>query len=98
MLTEEMIPAQQFCIYHDIEISFIHALHDYDLIEVIKLQEEIFVPKDQLQQLEKLVRLHYEMDINLEGIETITHLLQKVSMLQLHILELNNRLSSFENV
>lgn len=98
MLTEEMIPAQEFCIYHNIELSFIYALQDYDLIEVIKQQEDVFVPKNQLQQLEKLVRLHYEMDINLEGIETITHLLQKVSMLQQHILELNNRLNSYESI
>lgn len=97
MLTEEMIPANEFCTYHNIELSFIHALQDYDLIEIITLQEQVFVPKNQLQQLEKIVRLHYEMDINLEGIETITHLLQKVSMLQQHILELNNRLVMYEN-
>jgi hypothetical protein len=98
MLTEEMIPAQEFCIYHNIELSFIHALQDYDLIEVIKMKEELFVPQNQLLQLEKLVRLHYEMDINLEGIETVNHLLQKVNMLQQHILELNNRLVMYEHI
>jgi hypothetical protein len=98
MLTKELIPAQEFCIYHNIELSFIYALRDYDLIEVIQLQEEIFVPQHQVLHLEKLIRLHYEMEINLEGIETITHLLQKVCMLQQHVLELNNRLNSYESI
>jgi hypothetical protein len=37
------------------------------------------------------------MDINLEGIETISYLLGKMSDLQQEILRLNNRLRIYEN-
>jgi len=44
------------------------------------------------------VRLYYEMDINLEGIETITHLLQRMHAMQQQIVGLSNRLSRYEDV
>jgi len=47
--------------------------------------------------LEKLVRLFYELDINLEGIETITYLLNRMNQMQQEILQLNNRLRIYEN-
>ena len=95
MQTEAMIPANEFCIHHHVELSFIYALHESGLIETTIVEEQIFLPTDQLKQLEKLVRLHYEMDINLEGIETIAHLLQRINNMQQQILLLNNRLEHY---
>lgn len=97
MQTDEMIPASEFCTHYHIELSFIHSLQQSGLIEIISTEETLFVPVNQLPQLEKLVRLYYEMDINLEGIETITYLLQRMNEMQQKITHLNNRLSMYEN-
>ncbi|CAN5223672.1 hypothetical protein BH11BAC6_BH11BAC6_14690 [soil metagenome] len=96
MQTEEMIPADEFCIHHNIELSFIYSLQESGLVEIAVVEEKIFVPISQLNHLEKLVRLYYEMDINLEGIETITHLLQRMNAMQQQILQLSNRLRMYE--
>lgn len=98
MQTEEMIPVSDFCIHHNIETSFIYSLQESGLIEISTIQEETFVPVNQLSQLEKLVRLYYEMDINLEGIETISYLLQRMNEMQQQIIQLSNRLSLYEDV
>jgi hypothetical protein len=50
----------------------------------------------QLKHLEQLMRLKQEMDINIEGIETISYLLQRIRDMQLHIVELNNKLAFYE--
>jgi chaperone modulatory protein CbpM len=97
MQTEEMVAADEFCMYHQVELSFINSLKDSGLIEISIVEEKIFLPVSQLSQLEKLVRLYYEMDINLEGIETITHLLQRMNDMQQHIRQLSNRLSRYEH-
>ena len=97
MQTEEMIPADDFCIHHNIELSFIFALNKSGLIEITRIEEKIFVPLNQLSLLEKLVRLYYEMDINLEGIESISYLLERLNDLQQQVILLNNRLSVYEN-
>ncbi|MFZ0282862.1 MAG: chaperone modulator CbpM, partial [Bacteroidales bacterium] len=60
------------------------------------IEESLFIDVDQLQQLEKIVHFYYELDINLEGIETINHLLQRISTLQDEIIMLKNRLRLYE--
>ncbi len=97
MQKEEMIPANEFCIHHNVELSFIYSLNESGLIEMTVIEEKLFVPASQLYNLEKLVRLYYEMDINLEGIETITYLLKRMNDMQQQITLLTNRLRLYEN-
>jgi chaperone modulatory protein CbpM len=97
METEQMIPVSEFCMYHNIELSFIYSLNESGLIDITSIEEKIFVPVSQLKHLEKLMRLNAEMDINVEGIETITYLLQRINDMQQHILQLNNKLAFYEN-
>jgi hypothetical protein len=66
------------------------------LIEITTIKETGFIDAGQLQQLEKFIRLYYELDINLEGIETITHLLQRIKSLQDEIITLKNRIRLYE--
>jgi chaperone modulatory protein CbpM len=96
MHTEHLIPADEFCASHHIEISFIRSLQETGLIEMTVTEDSKFIRTEQLNQLEKIVRLYYEMDINLEGIETITHLLQRINNMQHEITALKNKLRLYE--
>lgn len=96
MQNEDMVSANEFCIHHDIGLSFIQSLTEHGLIETVVLEENIFLPVSQLGRLEKIIRLHFELDINLEGVETITHLLQRMEEMQENITRLNNRLKALE--
>lgn len=92
MEAENLIPARQFCIHYNIEYAFIDSLCDYGLIEIVTVQDTLFIRKEQVKNIEKMMRLHYDLDINLEGIDAIAHLLQRVDELQNEILSLRNRL------
>ncbi|OFY72700.1 MAG: MerR family transcriptional regulator [Bacteroidetes bacterium RBG_19FT_COMBO_42_7] len=96
MQTEYLIEVDKFCASHNIEISFISSLEQNGLIEIITIQETGFIDSGQLQQLEKYIRFYYELDINLEGIETITHLLRRIDLMQDEIIMLKNRLRLYE--
>ncbi|HLF44867.1 MAG TPA: chaperone modulator CbpM [Chitinophagaceae bacterium] len=96
MQSKQLIPVHELCIHYQIEQSFIFSLKEAGLIEVITVEETICVPLNQLPQLEKMIRL-YEMDINPEGIETITHLLNRIQEMQKEILMLQNRLNRYES-
>jgi hypothetical protein len=96
METEYLIALDEFCASHNIEISFISSLRQSGLIEITTIKESDFIEADQLQQLEKFVRLYYELDINLEGIETINYLLNRINSLQDEITILRNRLRIYE--
>jgi hypothetical protein len=44
-----------------------------------------------------MIRLHHELDINLAGIEAITHLLQRVENMHEEMRLLRNRLQRYEH-
>jgi len=95
MKTAELIAANDFCVYHNVEYTFITSLHEAGLVEVTIINETVFIPQTELQKLEKLVSL-YELDINVAGIEAISHLLDRVEKLQEDMRYLKNRLSLYE--
>jgi len=95
MQTKNLIAINEFCINYNIEISFINNLHHTGLIEIETVDNTKYINADQIQLLEKIIRL-YELDINLEGIETITYLLERISQLQNEIISLKNRLQFYE--
>ncbi len=96
METEYLIAIDEFCASHNIEISFIASLQESGLVKITTIKESAFIEADQLRQLEKFVRLYYELDINLEGIETINYLLQRIGSLQDEITSLKNKLRIYE--
>lgn len=92
MEQEELIPAEDFCIHHNIEYSFINLLENSGLISVTSIKSSSFIPADEVHKLEKFVRLHYDLDINIEGIETINYLLERIEDMQREIVSLRNKI------
>ncbi len=96
MPTEQLIAIADFCRNHEIEVSFVISLQQNGLIEITTIQDTPYIDIDQLQQLEKIVLWYYDLEINIQGIETITHLLSKVIRMQDEITSLKNRLRLYE--
>jgi hypothetical protein len=92
-----LISIDDFCSSHNIEFSFISSLNQSGLIEITSVEETNYLVADQLPQLEKFIRLYYELDINLEGIETVNYLLQRIGVMQDEIMVLRNKLRLYEN-
>lgn len=92
----DLIAVNEFCVNHNVGIDFINLLHQNGLIEISNIGSECFVEKEQLPKLEKFVCFYYELDINLEGIETINYLLQRIEKLQNEVVVLKNRLRLYE--
>jgi hypothetical protein len=93
-----LVAVDEFCSSHEIEISFIRSLRESGLIEITTISEGDFIEAGQLKQLEKFMHLYYELDINLEGLETINYLLQRIDSMHEEIRSLRNNLRLYENV
>jgi chaperone modulatory protein CbpM len=96
MPNEEFIAADEFCAFYQVDYSFINALHEYGLIEVELLAEKKMIPTDKLKDLEKFIHLHYDLEINMAGIDAIIHLLERVKGFQQEITGLRNQLRRYE--
>jgi len=97
MDTKNLISIQQFCIHYKVPVTFIEALHEYDLIEITIAKDQEYISVNQINVVEKMVRLHYDLDINIEGIDVVYNLLKQVEILQKDIIKLNNKLKRYED-
>ena len=97
MTDGHLIPTNEFCIHHNIEFSFIDSLQQYGLIEITTVEGTGFIEEEQLGELEKMMRLHYDLQINYEGLDAIKHLLDQMQSMQKQMATLRNRLRLYES-
>lgn len=97
MENDDLLPVELLCTHYNIEVSFITSLTEFGLLEITTVEATRYLYKTQIKDLEKLIRLHYELDINMEGIDAISHLLKRVDNLHEELTALKNRLRLYEN-
>lgn len=93
----ELISAEEFCVHHHVEYSLINTLQQFGLVEVTAVEEHLYIPENQLPRLEQMLRLHNDLDINLEGIDAIINLLDRMKQMQSEIAWLRNRLRLYKD-
>lgn len=96
MNLEDFILADEICLRYRVEENFIFALHESELIHLRVFEKRYYLPIEQIKDFEKMRRLYYEMEINLEGLEAIKNLLDTIHQLQKEKLQLENRLRLYE--
>ena len=97
MIQEHLISTQTLCSHYNIEISFVDALNKMGLIQIKIIEQNQYIHQDQIGDLEKIIRLHNELNVNLEGIDVVFNLLEKERDLRNELIALRNRLRLYEN-
>ena len=97
MANKRIIPIDEFCSHYDIEVTFIHSLHDHGLTEISVVEKIPYIREDTIKDLERMIRMHYDLEINMEGIEAISHLLDRMDQMQTELKALKNRLNFYES-
>ncbi|AOW20686.1 chaperone modulator CbpM [Urechidicola croceus] len=92
METTDFISIERISTHYNIPISFIQNLNEYDLVQFIEVEETVCIYKTEIKEIEKMMRLHYELDINMEGLDAIFNLLNKVDSLKQEVVTLQNKL------
>lgn len=98
METRDLIPIKLVCKFYDIPISFFNNLREFELIEIIDGDDEYYLRIAQIKEVEKMMRLHYDLDINFEGLDAIYNLLHQVESLREEVTTLRNKLSFYEDL
>ncbi len=95
-MPEEIISVETFCSYYHVERSFLETLESYGLISISYRENQRFIMKEELAELEKFSRMYYELDINVPGIDALKHMLEKIKELQQETEILRARLRIYE--
>ncbi|WP_108244362.1 chaperone modulator CbpM [Muricauda brasiliensis] len=96
MKEEQYISVKTFCEHHGVGESFVRSMCEYEILHVDFEQGDGKLHLEDLPLLEKMARLHNELDINPEGIQAIHHLLGQVESLQQEVAALKRRLNTLE--
>ena len=89
---ENFVLLAQFCKHQAIADSFVMSLNDHDIIELIEKEDDLYLHIDSIDKVEKIIRLHIDLSINIEGIDVILQLLDKIQNLEVELKSVKNNL------
>ncbi len=93
----DKISREEIVRIYNIEITFLDSLEDSGLLHP-EMEDEIkYILYDELPALERFANWHYDMDVNMPGLEVIHHLLLKIEKLQLENRRLVNESGFISN-
>ena len=96
MTLQKYIRITDFCQGHALEETFLYQLQEVELIEILEVERHPVIPQSQLDRLERLVRLHRDLEIGPQGLLDVDHLLGRMEKLREEVLELRRRLDRWE--
>lgn len=88
----ELIIVSEYCHKCHIEPSFIDMLQEGGLIEVRTEAGERYLLLSQLPDVERYSRMYYDLSINMEGIDAIHHILERMEGMRREITSLRSQL------
>lgn len=97
MSKEKLILINQLCTHYQVEMSLFSELHEFGIIEILTIENSCFIHEDKINVVEKVVRMQKDLNINLEGIDTVLNLLDKINDLQTQLNTVQNRLRLYED-
>jgi len=93
----ERISREELVKIYNIEITFFDELVDSGLLDIHTENEIRYLMYKDLPDFERFTNWHYDLDINLPGLEVIHEMLKKMEDLRQRNRELMNRLSAIGN-
>lgn len=93
----ERISREELVKIYNIEITFFDELVDSGLLNIQTENEIRYLMYEDLPNFERFTNWHYDLDINLPGLEVIHEMLKKMEVLKQRNRELMNRLSVISN-
>ncbi len=97
MSKKEFFPVIQLCELYDLETEFFEELGEFGLIDLRVYRGEQCIHQDSLQEAERIIRIHRDLRVNLEGIDVVLQLLRRQEELEARLLRLSNRLRRYED-
>jgi len=91
-------PLTKLCTHYEVEMSFFKNLNEFGLIEITTIEKTQYIHQNKIDNLEKMIRIHNELDVNMEGIDVVLNLLNKIEKLQSELEIARNKLDSYEEL
>lgn len=78
---QEKISHSDLVKYYNIEIHFLDSLEEFGLLKTFEEDHVKYIYYEELPNLERFANWHYDLEVNLPGLEIIQNLLKKMEVL-----------------
>lgn len=96
MAREKYILVSHYCKNSLIEDSFVERLHEFGLITFEEKKKDYFIDERDINEIERMFRLHNDLGINLEGLDAIKGMLKRLRRMEKEMDLLQKRLRLYE--
>lgn len=86
-----LIIIEEYCENSRIESSFITLLANEGLIDIETIDDRAYIYESQLAELDRFANLYYDLSVNVEGIDIIHNLLQRIEDMEKELYVLRRR-------
>jgi len=71
MNSEKLILLDNLCAHYNIEMAFFYNLSQMNRITIKTINKSLYVEENTLHEIEKMIRMHQELNVNTEGIDIV---------------------------
>jgi chaperone modulatory protein CbpM len=75
---QEKISREEVVKHYNIEIHFLDSLEEFGLLKTFEEDHVKYIYYEELPNLERFANWHYDLEVNLPGLEIIQNLLNKM--------------------
>lgn len=86
------ISCEEYIHLYNVELNFLESLEESGLLYLETDDDVKYIFYDDLARVERLSRWHYDLDVNIPGLEVIEELLRKMENLRTENLRLQQEL------
>ncbi len=79
---KDRISREELVKRYNIEIRFFDELEEYGLISIEQEDNTKYLIYDELDSFERFANWHYDLDVNLPGLDILNEMMKKLEMLQ----------------
>ena len=90
------IQVTTYCKKTNIDSGFVTTLEEYGLIKTKTMKSEVCIAEEDITEVERMFRLHKELGVNLEGIDVINHLVNRLKAVEAELKSAKKIVSLYE--
>ena len=94
-MDHQLIIMDTYCQRTSIQQDFIHNLNGLGLITVVRQEEVSCIQDVDIPKIEQLHRIHMDLNVNMEGLDVIYQMLDRMQHMQDEIRQLRRELDVF---
>lgn len=85
MKQDEFIIIEEFCSFHEVEVSLLQELEEMGIIELINIEENLCISCETVYKVERLIRLQRSFELRNQDLDLIDTLLKRIDQLEKEI-------------